>query len=193
MPFNIKVSSIGASRKGIGFGRLRSRKIKDATQKMLEQLWIDGGGVFAKRLAREVLVETGESVGSLEPLARFTNVILTFRATPKTGVKKPELNPRTGAPQGGTRSFATGVRKGKKAFDFNFAKARFSFEFTIPVFQFFLHETGRVMRPTSMVGALERARDAQEEFVLKQFRSRANDLFSKWITTGRVVTGTING
>ena len=135
--FNITVSSIGAKQDDFLFGRKSPKALDKATQELLEQLWKDSAGIFAKELAKEVLVETGESVGSLEPLARFTNVILKFRSAPKSDVKRPTLNPRTGKPQGGIRSFASGQAAGATAFSFNFRKNRFSFEFTIPVFQFF--------------------------------------------------------
>ena len=184
--FNLSVSSIGAKQGDFLFGRKSPKALDNATQALLEQLWKDGAGVFAKELAREVLVETGESVGSLEPLARFTKVLLTFRSASKSDVKRPTLNPRTGKPEGGQRSFRTGFDKGLTAFAFRFKKNRFSFEFTIPVFQFFLHEKG-VRGSGTMKGAMERARLKQREFVLREFKRRGQSLWNKWLTTGKVV------
>lgn len=169
------------------FGRKSPRKLDKATQEMLEQLWRDGAGIFAKELAKDVLVETGESVGSLEPLARFTNVILNFRSAPKSNIKRPVLNARTGQPQGGIRGFATGQAAGRTAFVFNFRKNRFSFEFTIPVFQFFLHEKGRSGFTDRMNGSMSRARLVQREFILREFKRRGQDLFNKWLVTGKIV------
>lgn len=186
MPPFVKVSTLDAT--SIFRKPRDAKKIKKAVDELLKQIWIDGGGVFAKSLAAEVLVESGESVGSLEPLARFTRTILRFRSAPKLTRKRPQLQPTSGKPIPGTiRSFATGVQAGQNAFDFNFSSRRVSFEFRIPVFQFALHETGRNFgAKTSMFNAMSRAHIKQREHVTREFRRRMPQLIGQWLATGEV-------
>jgi len=182
------ITSIGAKRNSIGFGRLNPKPISKAFQLLLEQIWLDGASVFVKSLAEDMIVETGESAGSLEPLARFTNTILRFRAASNSKVKKPILNTRTGKAIPGTRrSFSTGVTAGESAFNIETAKGKFLFTFKVPVFQFFLHESGRNNGPdTRLKGALDRALQRQKDFVRKEYRTRAQELLATWFVTGKV-------
>lgn len=187
---DVRVVSVGASRKSLGFGRLKPRPIQKALADVLNQLWIDSAGIFAKELAREVLVQTGESAGSLEPLARFTRVVLRFRSAPDSNIKRPSLDLRGNPIKGTRRSFQTGVDKGRDAFTVEqISPTRYVFEFRIPVFQFALHDAGRgFFGATSMKGATDRAREKQEAFVRRQFQQRAGDLLAKWLVTGKVET-----
>ena len=185
----VKISTTSANT--LFFGDRDAKKAKRAARGILKQIWLDSAGVFAKSLAAEVLVETGESVGSLEPLARFTRVLLTFRSAPKKTkkgepIKRPSLNPLTGQPIPGTRrSFRTGFKAGQRAFNFDFSSKKLIFEFSIPIFQFFLHETGRASNADIMVGAMARAQQAQIAFVRRQFSSQVGRLVAQWLATGK--------
>ena len=184
----LRIAHLGTTKRELGFGRLKSRPITKALENLMQQLWKDGAGIFARELSAQVLVETGESVGSLEPLARYTNTLLQFRSAPKH-LKYPKYSlTLKGAKTNQIRSFASGVEKGRTAFAFEFSKSKFSFIFAIPIFQFFLHDTGRARYPiASAVNASKRALAKQEAFIRREFQRRAGHLFRVWLTTGKII------
>ncbi len=169
--------------------RLKNASVlTDRIRQLMEIIWKDSARVFVEEFSKDILVETGESVGSLEPLARFVGASLRFRAGPKDR-KRRSLNPRTGVPTSRIRSFASGVQLGAKAFRFRFEKTKFVFTFSIPVYQLFLQDTGRVRLPDARAeGASVRALQKQREAAQKEFRRRIVPLIGEWLATGRVKT-----
>jgi len=184
----IRFSHLGISPKGIK-DRQSSRQINLAIQGTIRQIFLDSAKIFVEELSKDVLVETGESLGSLIPLARFVRASISLRpGNPR--INKPELNQITGKPIKDTRrSGATGSRKGENAFGFGFIGNRFSFTFTIPVYQFFLHDSGLALNhQAGAVNATVRARAAQEVYVRREFHRRVGRLIGEWMTTGAVQT-----
>ena len=185
----IRLSHLDLSPKQLK-ARRDPKRVTEAIQVTMESIWKESAAVFVSELSKDVLVETGESVGSLIPLARFTQATLTFRSPIKSNVKKPQLNPITGEPVKGTiRSAGSGNAKGEGAFGFEFSKNHYRFTFAIPVFQFFLHDSGLALN--SKIGAVNatvRAHAAQRAFVSKEFHRRVGSLVHDWITTGSVRT-----
>lgn len=183
-PF-ISLTSTGITPQGRK-ARLRSGPVADAVHKTMQGVLLDSAKVFVETLAMDVAVETGESFGSLVPLARFVGASLTLPSIIQR--KRPQLDAATGLPQAGTRrSFASGVRRGAGSFEFVFTRNRLTFKFIIPIFQFALHDSGRATHPNLRAkGATDRAVAAQTQFIRSRLRSRVGSVINNWIATGTV-------
>ena len=183
----IRFSHLGLSQKQLT-DRTDAKKINDAIQKQMESIWVRAGAKFAESLSREVLVETGESFGSLIPLARFTGATINLRITKQR--KRPQLDPTTGTPIPGTRrSVQSGISRGVKAFGFSFQRNKYQFTFSIPVFQFALHDAGAGFNGATIAkDATGRALQAAEKFARKAFQEEVGLLVENWLSTGGVKT-----
>lgn len=160
--------------------------IKRALNETLNEIWIQGIKVFVETLARDVAVETGESLGSLVPLAARVDASLAQPSMISSSRKRRQLDGVTGVPIPGTkRSFQSGVSRGENSFSITMSKNNYKFSYLIPVFQFALHDSGRAnnQNPRAL-DATQRAVAAQLEFVNKAYRKRVGKVMQVWLASG---------
>jgi hypothetical protein len=165
--------------------RTSAKKINAAIQKLMEDIWRRSATVFIEHLSENVLVETGETYGSL--IGAGLGQIDLSLSLPRTRLRKrPQLDPSTGKPIPGTlRSLSSGIDRGKDTLKFSFTINNYAFFFDFNVFQFALHDAGAGANgPTSARGAAERARQAAEHFARKTFQDEVGQLVCNWLLSG---------
>jgi hypothetical protein len=174
----------------VNFGPYKAAKINAALFKELTKIWNQGIGVFVDVLARRVHVDTGESIASLTPLAEAvgTSIPFSVRLT-DVGIKK-SLNRLTGKPTATNRTPGSGRTLGNNAFDITFDSANlsFGFRFSIPTFQFAVHDEGKAHRAKSgtMLGASDAALSAMIENVNLNVQTSIVPIVERWVATGDV-------
>jgi hypothetical protein len=176
---------------GVKFVPRKAAKLNPALFKALKSSWDAGIGAFVKTLAHRVHVETGESLASLTPLAEEVGVSLPIIVKTSGKRQRKSLDPRTGVPTDTPRSPFSGRSLGEDAFKITFSTnpLNFGFEFTVPTFQFAIHDAGRANSPSgTMKGASDAALFALRETVEANMRTSVIPIIERWFTTGEVRT-----
>ena len=154
--------------------RLSDNEISDRCKVRFKRLWRGAIAAAILALIRKVDVDTGMSVGSLEPLAlqiRTKKLVASFAGS---GTRPGHKNAgRFGFPDndGTPKSRAFGVSLGEKAYEVNFEPPELQWKFAIPVLQWALYELGFTYNDRRVSGhhSLDDGRIAFEKFIDDNF------------------------
>lgn len=112
------------------------------------RIWKQSIGEFVRAAAREIAVDTGMSMASLEPLAanvRLASALAASAAGMGAAPRKGAFDISGKWQPGVWRSRASGRREGNKAYEIDFGTRQnlaFRFKFKIVVWQYKVHELG---------------------------------------------------
>lgn len=168
-----------------------------AFQQRFKRLCRDATKAFIETTVDHIMVDTGMSAASLQPLAAQVGLKKALAASLRgSGPKRRRTEPYGAFTDNGMiKSVAQGQRLGAKSYTYTFSgpgEMRFVLEFDIPVLQWYLHEFGYAVdmnsgAPQPAWNALDYGAQAFEAYVSKNWVNvmKPRDML-RWVTTGVV-------